>query len=676
MSAGDAAREIARLREAIREHNRRYYVLDDPLITDAEYDRLLRRLQELERAHPQLVVPDSPTQRVGAVVQGAFASVRHELPMLSLDNAFSEEELRAFDRRVRDRLGDVDAVDYCCEPKLDGVAVSLLYEDGSLRRAATRGDGSSGEDVSANVRTIAAVPLRLSGAGVGTVIEVRGEIYLPEAGFEALNQRARERGEKTFVNPRNAAAGSLRQLDPRVTAERPLAFCAYGLGRLDGVEPPASQAQALAWLAGLGIPVSAMRRRVHGVDGCLAYYHELHGRRAGLGYAIDGVVFKVDRVDLQQRLGFVARAPRWAIAHKFPAQEETTTLLDVEFQVGRTGAITPVARLEPVFVGGVTVANATLHNLDEVRRLGAMIGDAVVVRRAGDVIPQVVRVVSERRPAGARAIVAPERCPVCGSAVERQEGEAVARCSGALVCPAQQKETIRHYASRRAMDIEGLGEKLIDQLVDRGAVRNVADLYALDADTLAGFERMGRTSAMKLVAAIARSRATTLERFLFALGMREVGEATALALARHFRTLEALLAADTEALQEVPDVGPVVAGHVVAFFAEPANRELLERLRAAGVHWPAVLAPAAGAPLAGRSFVLTGTLESMSRDEASRRLAALGARVSGSVSARTSVVVAGPGAGSKLARAEALGLEVWDEPRLLAELARLGENEA
>ncbi len=675
MGTQDAALEIGRLREEILHHNRRYYVLDDPAITDAEYDRLLRRLQELEQAHPELVVDDSPTRRVGALVQGAFATVHHEMPMLSLDNAFTEEELRAFDRRVRERLGVVDPVEYCCEPKLDGLAVSLLYEHGSLRRAATRGDGSSGEDVTANVRTIAGVPLRLCDATAASAIEVRGEIYLPEAAFEALNRRARERGEKTFVNPRNAAAGSLRQLDPRVTAQRPLAFCGYGLGRIEGVVLPPTQSGALDWLAALGIPVSTLRQRAVGADACLAYYRELQRRRAGLGYAIDGVVFKVDSVEQQQRLGFVARAPRWAIAQKFPAQEETTTLLDVEFQVGRTGAITPVARLEPVFVGGATVSNATLHNLDEVGRLGVMIGDTVVVRRAGDVIPQVVRAVVEKRPANARAIVAPLRCPVCGSAIERQEGEAIARCSGTLVCAAQQKETIRHFASRPAMDIGGLGEKLIEQLVDSGLVRSVADLYGLDAVVLADLDRMGGRSAAKLVAAIGHSRSTTLQRLLFALGIREVGEATALALAQHFGSLEALQAADAVALQEVPDVGPVVAAHVVAFFAEPANRDLIARLRAAGVHWPDVAAPnLQAAPLAGRSFVLTGTLEAMSRDEATRRLTALGAKVAGSVSTRTDVVVAGPGAGSKLARAEALGIEVWDEQRLLVELARHGET--
>jgi len=666
-----AAAEIARLREEIRHHNRRYYVLDDPQIPDSEYDRLLRRLQELEAEHPELVTADSPTQRVGAEPLAAFAAVRHEIPMLSLDNVFSEEELRAFDRRVRERLGDDGtAVAYCCEPKLDGVAVSMLYEDGALVRAATRGDGATGEDVTANVRTIASVPLRLPVAAPPAGLEVRGEVYMPRRGFEAMNRRAEARGEKTFVNPRNAAAGSLRQLDPRVTAARPLEFCAYGIGVLAGAEAPPTQSGTMAWLRELGIRTSAELRVARGVEACLDYYAALHARRDALAYDIDGIVFKVDSVALQQRLGFVSRAPRWAVAHKFPAEEAMTTLLDVEFQVGRTGAITPVARLAPVFVGGVTVSNATLHNMDEVRRLGAMAGDTVIVRRAGDVIPQVVRVVEERRPRDARAIALPAHCPVCGSPVEQGEGEAVARCSGGLVCAAQQKETIRHFASRRALDIEGLGEKLIDQLVDQGVVRNVADVYALDEPTLARLERMGEKSARNLLAAIARSRNTSFERFLYALGMREVGEATALALARHFGTLDALMAADADALQQVADVGPVVAGHVVAFFAVPENRALIRRLLAAGIAWPAVEKPAASAPLAGKTVVLTGTLESMTRDEAGERLARLGARVAGSVSARTHIVIAGPGAGSKLARAEALGIEVWDEAQFLDFLRR------
>ena len=673
-SSADAAGEIERLREQIRHHNHRYYVLDDPLIPDSEYDRLLRRLQELEFAHPELVSADSPTQRVGAEPLGAFVAVRHEIPMLSLDNVFSEDELRAFDRRVRERLGDEASVDYCCEPKLDGVAVSLLYEHGVLVRAATRGDGTTGEDITANVRTIASVALRLPVVAPPQRLEVRGEVYMPHQGFEAMNRRAAERGEKTFVNPRNAAAGSLRQLDARITATRPLEFCAYGLGVLTGGAAPGTQSGTLAWLRELGVRTSGESGVARGVEECLAYYARMQQRRASLRYDIDGIVFKVDSVALQQRLGFVSRAPRWAVAHKFPAQEQTTTLLGVEFQVGRTGAITPVARLAPVFVGGVTVSNATLHNMDEVRRLGLMVGDTVIVRRAGDVIPQVVRVLEEQRAPHARAIALPVNCPVCGSPVEQGEGEAVARCSGGLVCAAQQKETIRHFASRRALDIEGLGEKLIEQLVDQGVVRNVADIYALDEATLAGLERMGEKSARKLLTAIARSKLTTFDRFLYGLGMREVGEATALALARHFGTLEALLAADAEGLQQVPDVGPVVAGHVVAFFAVPENRALIGRLLEAGIAWPAVEKPGASAPLAGKTVVLTGTLEAMTREEAGERLARLGAKVAGSVSARTHIVIAGPGAGSKLARAEALGIEVWDEAQLLDFLSRNGAD--
>jgi DNA ligase (NAD+) len=670
--ASDPAAEIEALARAIRHHNHRYYVLDDPEVPDAEYDRLMRRLLALEGAHPELVREDSPTRRVGCAPLESFASVNHELPMLSLDNVFSEDEFRAFDRRVRDRLGSEEPVGYCCEPKLDGVALSLLYEDGALVRGATRGDGASGEDITANVRTIPTVPLRLLGEDAPARLEVRGEVCMPRAGFEAFNARARETGEKPFVNPRNAAAGSLRQLDPRITAKRPLEFFAYGIGIASGGAPAGSQTGILARLRDWGFRTSPDARLAEGVEACIDYYTGLLGRRATLARDIDGVVFKVDRLELQERLGFVARAPRWAVAHKFPAEEELTRLEDVEFQVGRTGAITPVARLAPVFVGGVTVSNATLHNMDEVARLGLMRGDTVIVRRAGDVIPQIVGVVAERRPAGATPVELPVRCPVCGSPVERAEGEAVARCSGTLVCPAQRREAILHFAARRAMDIDGLGERIVEQLVDTGLVRDVADLYALDVPRLAALERMGGKSAENLVAAIAASRETTLERFLFALGMREVGEATARALARHFGDLGPLMDADAVRLQQVPDVGPVVAGHVAAFFADPRNRALLARLREAGVRWPAVERPAQDAPLAGATVVLTGTLESMTRDEAGELLARLGARVAGSVSAKTRLVVAGPGAGSKLAKAEQLGIEVWDEARLLAFLADHG----
>ncbi len=663
--------EAARLREELRLHNHRYYVLDDPTVVDAEYDRLLCRLRELESTHPDLLDPDSPTQRVGGAALAAFFAVRHELPMLSLDNVFSEDEFRGFDRRVRERLGEQSDITYCCEPKLDGVALSLLYEDGALVRGATRGDGASGEDITANVRTIASIPLRLLGAGWPRRLEVRGEVYMPRAGFEAFNRRALETEGKTFVNPRNAAAGSLRQLDSRITAQRPLEFCAYGAG-VSSAALPGRQSQLLAQLRDWGLRCSPEVKVASGVAACLEYYAQLLARRAGLPLDIDGIVFKVDSIALQERLGTVARAPRWAVAHKFPAEEEMTRVEDVEFQVGRTGAITPVARLAPVFVGGVTVSNATLHNMDEIARLGLMRGDTVIVRRAGDVIPQVARVVMERRPMDATPVILPDHCPACGSPVERVEGEAVARCSGTLVCPAQQREALRHFASRRAMDIDGLGERIIAQLLAAGLVRDVADLYTLQPDALAALDRLGQKSAVNLVTAIARSRETTLERFLYALGMREVGEATARSLACHFGTLEPLLAADATRLQQVPDVGPVVAGHLAAFFVDQRNRELVARLVASGVHWPAVEKPAGGGPLDGVSVALTGTLESMTRDQAGERLAALGARVSGSVSAKTGLLVAGPGAGSKLSKAQALGIDVWDEARLLAFLREHG----
>ena len=663
-SDADVRAEIGQLREELARHNHRYYVLDDPSVPDAEYDRLMRRLRELEAQHPELVTPDSPTQRVGGAALEAFTSVRHEVPMLSLDNVFSEDELRGFDRRVRERLVETGDIRYCCEPKLDGVALSLLYEQGLLVRGATRGDGSSGEDITANVRTIPSIPLRLRGEGWPARLEVRGEVYMPRAGFEAFNRRALDTDGKTFVNPRNAAAGSLRQLDPRITAQRPLEFCAYGVGVSTGGLPQ-RQSLLLAQLKEWGLRCSPEVRVADGVAACLAYYEDLLQRRPTLAHDIDGIVFKVDSIALQERLGFVARAPRWAVAHKFPADEEMTRLEDVEFQVGRTGAITPVARLAPVFVGGVTVSNATLHNMDEIERLGLMRGDTVIVRRAGDVIPQVARVVLERRPVDAMPVSLPQQCPACGSPIERLAGEAVARCTGNLLCPAQQREALLHFAARRAMDIDGLGEKVVEQLLAAGLVGDVADLYHLDVGSLALLDRMGRKSAENLVAAIGTSKATTLERFLFALGMREVGEATARALARHFGALESLLEADATRLQQVPDVGPIVAGHIAAFCADARNRALITRLLEAGVHWPAVETPSGGGPLEGASVVLTGTLESMTREAASERLGRLGARMSGSVSAKTRLVVAGPGAGSKLAKAEALGIEVWDEQQLL-----------
>jgi DNA ligase (NAD+) len=662
MSAREDAKRIAELREQIRRHDHRYYVLDDPEISDARYDALLVELRALEAAHPELVTPDSPTQRVGGAPSAAFGEVVHAVPMLSLENAFSEQDVLDFDRRVRERL-DVEAVEYSAEPKIDGLAVSLRYEHGQLVQAATRGDGTRGEDVTANVRAIRSVPLALRGRPRPTLLEVRGEVYMTRRSFEQLNRRAAECGEKTFVNPRNAAAGSLRQLDPRVTASRSLDLFCYGFGATDGWPVPRRHSGVLAALRELGLRTCPLIEVVDGVHGALDYYRRMGARRDSLGYDIDGVVYKVDRLDWQRDLGFVARAPRWAVAHKFPAQEETTVVRDVEFQVGRTGALTPVARLEPVFVGGVTVSNVTLHNMDELARKDVRIGDTVVVRRAGDVIPEVVRVIPERRPRDARAVVLPRRCPVCGSHVTRAEGEAVARCSGGLVCSAQRREALRHFASRRAMDIEGLGDKLVEQLVEAGRVETPADLYSLTVDELAALERMGPKSAANLVEALERSKHTTLPRFLFALGIRDVGESTALALATHFGRLEALESAQLEEIQQVRDVGPVVAAHVRDFFDEERNRKVIAELRRRGVAWPeARPAVAAGeGPLSGETVVITGTLATMTRDEARDAARAAGATVTDSVSRKTTLLVVGAEAGSKLRKAQELGVTIVDE---------------
>lgn len=672
-AATKAAARAARLREDLTRYNYHYYVLDDPLVPDSEYDRLMRELQELERAHPGLRTPDSPTQRVGDRPLDSFREVVHRVPMLSLDNAFSGKELEEFDRRVRDRLDRSDPVAYVGEPKLDGLAISLRYEEGVLVQAATRGDGRRGEEVTRNVRTIPSVPLRLTGEGWPPLLEVRGEIFMPRAGFERLNEQARSRGEKTFANPRNAAAGSLRQLDSRITARRPLAMFCYGFGELSTDPLAPSHSAAIARLEHWGLPVSPEMRRLEGVAACHDYFREIGERRDAFGYDIDGVVFKVDDIALQRRLGFVSRAPRWAIAQKFPAQEEMTELLAIDVQVGRTGALTPVARLRPVSVAGVTVTNATLHNEEEIRRKDIRVGDTVMIRRAGDVIPQVLKVVRERRPPSVRPFVMPDSCPECGAEVMRDGDEgAILRCSGGLFCPAQRKEAIRHFASRRAMDIEGLGEKLVEQLVDRGLVSSPADLYRLDRETLAGLERMGPKSAQNLVDALSKSRETTLARFLFALGIREVGEATAQALADRYPEIGALAAADEEALQQVPDVGPVVARHVATFFRQAHNREVIDELLAAGIHWPRTEAPRGGhQPLAGRVFVLTGAL-SRPRDEVKERLQALGAKVTGSVSGRTDYLVAGDDPGSKLDRAEALGVTVLDEAGLERLIAKAG----
>ncbi|MGK4480027.1 NAD-dependent DNA ligase LigA [Yersinia enterocolitica] len=665
--------QINQLRTSLRHHEHLYHVLDAPEIPDAEYDRLMQQLRELEAQHPELITNDSPTQRVGAAPLDAFEQVKHEVPMLSLDNVFDEESYLAFDKRVHDRLKRADPLTFCCELKLDGLAVSLLYEDGELVRAATRGDGTTGENITANVRTIRAIPLRLQGDKLPRRVEVRGEVFMPLAGFEQLNDEARRKGGKVFANPRNAAAGSLRQLDPRITAKRPLTFFCYGVGLLEGGELPRSHIQRLMQFKAWGLPVSDRVKLCTGSEQVIAFYRQVEQDRGGLGFDIDGVVIKVDSLDLQEQLGFVARAPRWATAFKFPAQEQITQVREVEFQVGRTGAITPVARLEPVQVAGVIVSNATLHNADEIERLGLRIGDTVIVRRAGDVIPQVVGVVMDQRPQDAKEITFPEHCPVCGSDIERVEGEAVARCTGGLFCAAQRKEALKHFVSRRALDVDGMGDKIIEQLVEKQYVENPADLFTLTAGKLTGLDRMGPKSAQNLIVALEKAKLTTFARFLYALGIREVGEATAANLAAHFRNLENLRAADIEALKSVPDVGEVVAKHVVNFLGEEHNQKVIEALEKV-ITWPEpqkIIAEEIDSPFAGKTVVLTGSLTILSRDEAKDRLAALGAKVSGSVSKKTDLVIAGEAAGSKLAKAQELGITVIDE----AEMIRLlGES--
>lgn len=661
--------QITALRTTLRHHEYLYHVMDTPEIPDAEYDRLMRELRELESAHPDLITPDSPTQRVGAAPLATFEQVRHEVPMLSLDNTFDEAGFLAFNKRVQDRLKSTDDLTYCCELKLDGLAVSLLYENGLLVRAATRGDGTTGENITANVRTIHAIPLRLHGDNIPARVEVRGEVFMTESGFEKLNEEARRTGGKVFANPRNAAAGSLRQLDPRITAKRPLTFFCYGFGLLEGGEMPASHWQRLQQFKAWGLPVSDRIRLVHTADEVLAFYRQVEQDRPSLGFDIDGVVIKVDSQALQEQLGFVARAPRWAVAFKFPAQEQMTVVRDVEFQVGRTGAITPVARLEPVQVAGVIVSNATLHNADEIARLGLRIGDKVVIRRAGDVIPQVVNVVESERPADAREIVFPSHCPVCGSDVERVEGEAVTRCTGGLICGAQRKEALKHFVSRRAMDVDGMGDKIIDQLVEKEYVKTPADLFRLTAGKLTGLDRMGPKSAQNVVDALEKAKFTTLPRFLYALGIREVGEATAANLANHFGELEKVMNADLDALIAVQDVGKVVAAHVRNFMEEESNREVIRQLtEEVGLHWPAVVVVKAeeiDSPFAGKTVVLTGSLSQMNRDDAKARLTALGAKVSGSVSKKTDLLIAGEAAGSKLAKAQELGIAVIDEAEMI-----------
>lgn len=665
-----ARARAAELRELLDRYNHHYYVLDDPLVPDSEYDQLLRELVELETRHPALRVPESPAQRVGAAPAQAFESVPHTTPMLSLDNAFADEEVIDFDRRIRNRLATEQEIIYAAEPKLDGTAIALVYEKGLLVQAATRGDGATGEDVTHNARTIRSIPLKLRGTGWPDRLEVRGEVFMPKALFEAMNERALVLGERTFVNPRNAAAGSLRQLDASVTAARPLDIFVYSMvGALACGQN--SQYESLQRLRNWGFRVCPQTERVSGPKGCLEFYHRLGAMRGDLPYDIDGVVYKVDQLELQRKLGHVSRAPRWAIAHKFPAQEQLTTVEAVEWQVGRTGAVTPVARLAPVFVGGVTVSNATLHNIDELHRKDVRVGDTVVVRRAGDVIPEVVQVILDRRPARTRRIQLPAKCPVCRSDVIRVDDAAVARCTGGLFCGAQRREALRHFASRRAMDIEGLGSKLIDQLVEQEFVHTPADLYQLTVDQLTGLERMAEKSATNLVAAIDKSRHTTLPRFLYALGIREVGETTAAGLANHLGSLERVLSASEDELQGIPDIGPVVAAHIHAFFAQPHNQDVIAALRARGVEWPNidVRQEVADNPLHGLTIVITGTLGRMTREEAKARLIELGAKVTSSVSKQTSFLVCGTDPGSKRAKAEAAGVRILDEAglnRLLA----------
>ena len=662
--------QIDTLRQDLRRYEYEYHVLDNPTIPDAEYDRLFHQLKALEAAHPELITADSPTQRVGAKPLSGFAQIRHEIPMLSLDNAFSDEEFYAFVKRIEDRLIRLpEPLTFCCEPKLDGLAVSILYVNGVLTQAATRGDGTTGEDITANIRTIRNIPLQLLMDNPPARLEVRGEVFMPHAGFERLNQQALEKGEKTFANPRNAAAGSLRQLDPKITSKRPLVLNAYGIGIAEGVDLPNTHYDRLQWLKSIGIPVNPEIRLCNGTDEVLDFYRDIQNKRSSLGYDIDGTVLKINDIALQEKLGFISKSPRWAIAYKFPAQEELTRLNDVEFQVGRTGAITPVAKLEPVFVAGVTVSNATLHNGDEIERLDIAIGDTVVIRRAGDVIPQIIGVLHDRRPADARPIIFPKTCPVCDSAIVRIEGEAVARCTGGLFCAAQRKEALKHFVSRKAMDIDGVGGKLIEQLVDRELIHTPADLFKLDLTTLTRLERMGAKSAENALASLEKAKNTTLARFIFALGIREVGEATALNLANHFKTLEALQNADLEALQQVPDVGEVVANRILAFWHEPHNVAVVNDLIAQGVHWETVeTKEVTENRFKGKTVVLTGTLTQMGRNEAKALLQDMGAKVSGSVSAKTDFVIAGDAAGSKLTKAQELGVTVLTEEEFLAQI--------
>ena len=659
--------QIDNLRKTLRQYEYEYHVLDNPTVPDSEYDRLFHQLKALELEHPEFLTSDSPTQRVGAKPLSGFSQIRHEIPMLSLDNAFSDEEFNAFVKRIEDRLIVLPKpLTFCCEPKLDGLAVSILYVNGVLTQAATRGDGTTGEDITANIRTIRNIPLQLLTDNPPARLEVRGEVFMPHVGFERLNEYALEHGEKTFANPRNAAAGSLRQLDPNITSKRPLVLNAYGIGIAEGVELPNTHYARLQWLKSIGIPVNPEIRLCNGTNEVLDFYRDIQNKRSSLGYDIDGTVLKINDIALQNELGFISKAPRWAIAYKFPAQEQLTVLNDVEFQVGRTGAITPVAKLEPVFIAGVTVSNATLHNGDEIERLNIAIGDTVVIRRAGDVIPQIIGVLHERRPDNAKPIIFPTNCPVCDSQIIRIEGEAVARCTGGLFCAAQRKEALKHFVSRKAMDIDGVGGKLIEQLVDRELIHTPADLFKLDLTTLTRLERMGAKSAENALNSLEKSKSTTLARFIFALGIREVGEATALNLANHFKTLDALKVADLEQLQQVPDVGEVVANRIFVFWREAHNVAVVDDLIAQGVHWETVEVKEASENLfKDKTVVLTGTLTQMGRNEAKALLQQLGAKVSGSVSSKTDFLISGDAAGSKLAKAQELNITVLTEEEFL-----------
>jgi len=666
MSSHEKIDRVNELRELINQNNYQYYVKNEPVIPDAEYDRLMQELLSLEKDHPELVTKDSPSQRVGAKPLNSFSEIKHEVPMLSLNNAFDNEEMTAFDSRVREILKQ-EQIEYVGETKFDGLAVSLLYENGVLTQAATRGDGATGEDVTQNARTIRGIPLRLRGETIPKRIEVRGEIYITHQAFQKLNERQKAKEEKLFVNPRNAAAGSMRQLDSRITADRELSFFAYSVGQVkeDKHHPDVtSHSEMLSRLKTLGMPVSPETIVLVGLKACLLYYRTIGNRRSSMDHDIDGVVFKVNDFKQQEIMGFVSRAPRWAIAYKFPPEEELTKVLDIEVQVGRTGALTPVARLEPVFVGGVTVTNATLHNEDELKRKDVRVGDTVIVRRAGDVIPEVLKVVMERRPKNAKIFKMPPNCPICGSDVERENGEAVVRCSGGLYCSAQQIQAIIHFASRRAMNIDGLGDKLIEQLVEKKLINNVADLYTLKLDQLADLERMAEKSAMNITSALNDSKETTLDRFIYALGIREVGDATARSLASHFGDLSAIQSARQETLEDVTDIGPIVASHIVTFFLQDHNQEIINDLLTAGVHWPDVEIKT-HQPLRGKNFVITGTLETMKRDEAKQRLLELGAKVSGSVSKKTDYVIAGSDPGSKAEKARRLEVEILDESTFL-----------